>query len=111
MLRVSQLIGEADHLLESAWREHKWATFARVWLMASVALTALAFVTPFVFMYIPASIYNIGAAVVGAKVLGISFFDMFWNLAAPLAAMVGLFALIFTMPAMMLKQLSGDLHH
>jgi hypothetical protein len=111
MLRMFQLIGEADHLLENAWRDRKWATFVRVWLMASVTLTALAFVTPFVFMYIPAFIYNVVAAVVGAKVLGISFFDTFRNLAVPFAAMVGLFALILTIPAMMLKQLSGDLHH
>jgi len=39
---------------------------------------------------------------------GSEFFDMLWNLAMPLAAMVGLFTLIFTVPVMLLKQASGE---
>jgi hypothetical protein len=34
-----------------------------------------------------------------------------WTLGAGLAIMVGLFTLIFTVPVMMLKQISGDLRH
>jgi hypothetical protein len=42
--------------------------------------------------------------------LNISLFDV-WVIAGPLAVMAGVFILIFTVPVMMLKQISGDLRH
>ena len=97
-----EFVGHADDLLISAWRERKWGDFIRVWLMTSVALLVLSFAAPFVF---PGLVYDVVAAIFGAKLLSIS--DL-WNLAAPFAAMVGAFTLIFTVPVMMLKQLSGE---
>jgi uncharacterized protein YqhQ len=104
------LVGQADHLLESSWRERKWGTFIRVWLTTTVGLMVLAFVLPFVFIYLPAFLYNIIPRVFGGKILNVLIFDM-WTLGAGLAIMVGLFTLILTMPVMMLKQISGDLRH
>jgi hypothetical protein len=53
---------------------------------------------------------SIAALIFGgtAKVVGPSLGEVFSNLAAPLAVMVGLVTLIFTVPVMVLKQLSGE---
>jgi hypothetical protein len=104
------LVGQADHLLESAWRERKWGTFVRIWLTTTVGLMVLAFVIPFVFIYFPVFLYNIIPRLLGGKILNISLFDV-WVIAGPLAVMAGVFTLIFTVPVMMLKQISGDLRH
>jgi uncharacterized BrkB/YihY/UPF0761 family membrane protein len=102
MFKMSEFIGHADTLLESAWRERKWSAFIRVWLMSSLALLVICFVTPFVF---PGLLYNVVALIFGIKLLPLS---ELWNLAAPFAVMVGAFTLIFTVPVMLLKQLSGE---
>ena len=109
MLKMFELVGHADALLEGAWREHKWGTFIRVWLMTSVALLILSFVAPFVFFYLPSLVYNLFASIIGEKLLAVSISDI-WYLAAPFAAMVGAVTLIFTVPVMLLKQLSGEFH-
>ena len=109
MLKMFELVGHADALLEGAWREHKWGTFIRVWLMTSVALLIVSFVAPFVFFYLPALVYNLFASIIGEKLLAVSISDI-WYLAAPFAAMVAAVTLIFTVPVMLLKQLSGEFH-
>jgi hypothetical protein len=108
MLRMFQLIGEADDLLENSWQQRNWPTFMRVWLLGSLWLTVTAFLMPFIFVYLPGSLWNAVAAVIGAKTFVLLFYDLFWNLALPFCAMVGLFTLIFTAPVMLLKQISGD---
>jgi hypothetical protein len=109
MLKMFELVGHADTLLEGAWRERRWGTFIRVWLMTSVALLILSFVAPFVFFYLPALVYNLFAFIIGEKPLAVSISDI-WYLAAPFAAMVAAVTLIFTVPVMLLKQLSGEFH-
>jgi len=109
MLKMFELVGHADALLEGAWRERKWGTFIRLWLMTSVALLILSFVAPFVFFYLPALVYNVVFWILGKTLLNVSISDI-WYLAAPFAAMVGLVTLIFTVPVMLLKQLSGEFH-
>ena len=109
MLKMFELVGHADALLEGAWRERKWGTFIRLWLMTSVALLILSFAAPFVVFYLPALVYNVVAWVIGKTLLNVSISDI-WYLAAPFAAMVGLVTLIFTVPVMLLKQLSGEFH-
>jgi hypothetical protein len=109
MLRIFDLLWQADDLLTHSWQDRKWATFIRVWLTAAVAVTVVAFIVPMLFMYVPGSLYNVFAAIVGAKRFGISFPDILWNIATPFSALVGAFTLFFTVPAMVLKQLSGDL--
>ena len=109
MLKMFELVGHTDTLLEGAWREHKWGTFIRVWLMTSVALLIVSFVAPFVFFYLPALVYNLFASIIGEKLLAVSISDI-WYLAAPFAAMVAAVTLIFTVPVMLLKQLSGEFH-
>jgi len=108
MLRMFQLVVQADDLLEYSWRERRWATFIRIWLMATFWLALMSLLSPFIFLYVPVSIYNGVAFVIGGKILAVSFSDMLWTLAMPLAAMVGLFTLIFTVPVMLLKQASGE---
>ena len=113
MLRIFRLIPETDDLLQNAWRTRKWATFIRVWLLASVAMVPVTFVMTFILLYIPFLVYNVlisvAALIFGgtAKGVGPSLGEVF-SMAAPLAVMVGLVTLIFTVPVMMLKQLSGE---
>ena len=109
MLKMFEFVGHADALIEGAWRERKWGAFIRLWLMTSVALLVLSFVAPFVFFYLPALVYNLFASIIGEKLLAVSISDI-WYLAAPFAAMVGVVTLIFTVPVMLLKQLSGEFH-
>jgi hypothetical protein len=114
MLRMFQLIGDADDLLERSWRERNWGIFIRVWLMATFWVAVLAFLLPFIFGYIPAFLYNVVASVVAviaggaAKLVGLSFSEVLRTMAVPFCAMVGLFTLIFTVPVMLLKQLSDE---
>ena len=109
MLKMFELVGHADALLEGAWRERKWGTFIRLWLMTSVALLILSFAAPFVVFYLPALVYNVVVWVLGKTLLNVSISDI-WYLAAPFAAMVGLVTLIFTVPVMLHQQLSGEFH-
>jgi hypothetical protein len=111
-----ELIGNADVLLERSWQERNWATFIRLWLMATFCLTVFAFVMPFVFVLVPESIYNASVSLVtaifggAAKLIGPAFTDILWTMAVPLCALVGVCVLIFTVPVMLMKQLSGDLN-
>lgn len=108
MLRIFQLVGQADDLLEHSWRQRKWATFIRIWLIATFWLALMSLLSPFIFLYVPVSIDDGVAFVIGWKIFALSFFDLLWTLAMPLAAMVGLSTLIFTVPVMLLKQVSGE---
>jgi hypothetical protein len=113
MFKMFRLIPETDHLLQNAWRTRSWPSFIRVWLIASVAMVAATFVMAFILLYIPFLIYNvpvsISALIFGgtAKLVGPSLGEVF-SMAAPLAVMVGLVVLIFTVPVMVLKKLSGE---
>src|SRR5438552_16711530 len=107
MLRMFSLVGRTDDLLESSWRARSWAAFIRVWFTASVGMMALGFVAPFVLFYLPASIWNIVASVIGLKLLSYPISHA-WDLGAPFGAMIGLFTLILTVPMMMLKEVSGE---
>ena len=114
MLRLIQLMVETDDALEGSWRTRQWATFIRVWLVASVAMVVVGFFIPFVLIYIPFFIYNVvvsvGAVIFGGsgKPSGPSFSEISWTFALPFGVMAGLCNLIFTVPVMMLKQLSGE---
>jgi hypothetical protein len=114
MLRMIQLMVETDDLLESSWRTRQWATFIRVWLVTSVTMVVVAFLIPFVFIYTPFFIYNVlvsvGAVIFGgsAKPSGPSFSELSRTFALPSGVLVGLCSLIFTVPVMMFKQLSGE---
>ena len=114
MLKMFRLIGETEDLLINAWRTRKWATFIRVWLLASVAMVPVTFVMTFILLYIPFLVYNalisVAALIFGGTptLVGPSLDTVFSTLAVPFAVMVGLLTLIFTVPVMMLKQLSGE---
>jgi hypothetical protein len=117
MLRLFQFVTDADDLIERSWRQRNWATFIRVWLLATFCLAVLAFLTPFIFAYLPASIYNVVAwavtAIFGgtAKLVSLSASDVLWTIALPFCASVGVFTLVLTVPVMLFKRLSGDLSH
>jgi uncharacterized BrkB/YihY/UPF0761 family membrane protein len=114
MFKMFRLIPETDDLLQNAWRTRNWPTFIRVSLIASVAMVAVTFVMTFLFLYIPFLVYNVPVSIAAlifggtAKFAGPSLGDIFSNLAAPLSVMIGLVTLIFTVPVMVLKQLSGE---
>ena len=114
MLRMFRLIGETEDLLINAWRTRKWATFIRVWLLASVAMVPVTFVMTFILLYIPFLVYNalisVAALIVGSTptLVGPSLDALFSTVAVPFAVMVGLLTLICTVPVMLLKQLSGE---
>jgi uncharacterized BrkB/YihY/UPF0761 family membrane protein len=113
MFKIFRLIPQTDDLLQNAWRTRNWPSFIRGWLIASVAMVAATFVMTFILLYIPFLVYNvpvsISALIFGgtAKGVGPSLGEVF-SMAAPLAVMVGLVILIFTVPVMVLKQLSGE---
>jgi hypothetical protein len=113
MFKMFRLIPETDDLLQNAWRTRNWPTFIRVSLIASVAMVAVTFVMTFLFLYIPFLVYNVPVSIAAlifggtAKFVGPSLGDIF-TFATPLAVMVGLVTLIFTVPVMLLKQLSGE---
>jgi hypothetical protein len=77
-------------------------------------MAAATFVLTFIFLYVPFVAYNvpvsIAASIFGgtAKLVGPSLGEVFSSLAVPFAVMVGLLTLIFTVPVMLLKQLSGE---
>ena len=50
---------------------------------------------------------NVVAWIFGSKGLTLSIYEL-WNFALPISAMVGLAALVLTVPVMILKELSGD---
>jgi hypothetical protein len=104
MLRMFRLIGETEDLLINAWRTRRWATFIRVWLLASVAMVPVTFVVTFIFLYIPFLVYNglisVAALIFGGTptLVGPSLDVLFSTVAVPFAVMVGLLTLIFTVP-------------
>jgi uncharacterized BrkB/YihY/UPF0761 family membrane protein len=114
MFKMFRLIPETDDLLQNAWRTRNWPSFIRVWLIASVAMVAVTFVMTFILLYIPFLVYNVPVSIAAlifggtAKFAGPSLGEIFSNLAAPLSVMIGLVTLIFTVPVMVLKQLSGE---
>jgi hypothetical protein len=89
MLRLLQVLEQSDDMLKNAWRERNWAAFIRIWLLASVGLAVFFFVVA-VILILLFSIKSGGAT--GAAL----------RFALPFAGTVGLFALIFTPPVMML---------
>jgi hypothetical protein len=114
MLRLLEYVSEADDLIERAWQERNWAAFIRLWLFAAFWLAVLAFLTPFIFAYLPASIYNalawVAARIFGgtAKLVSLSISDISWSIAIPFCIAVGLFTLALTVPVMLFKQISGE---
>jgi len=89
-------------------------TFIRTWLVSSVAMVVVTFVMTFIMLYVPFLVYNVVVSIVaalfggGAHLVGPSLGEVFSTLAALSAVMVGLVTLIFTVPVMLLKQLSGQ---
>jgi uncharacterized BrkB/YihY/UPF0761 family membrane protein len=114
MFKMFRLIPETDDLLENAWRTRNWPTFIRTWLVSSVAMVVVTFVMTFIMLYVPFLVYNVVVSIVaalfggGAHLVGPSLGEVFSTLAALSAVMVGLVTLIFTVPVMLLKQLSGQ---
>jgi hypothetical protein len=101
------LIRRADDLLEGSWQRHDWSTFVRAWLIASVGVTLVAFLLPFVMFLLPALIYDVLALFMKTKVFPVSFKDTM-NFGLRFGGMVGGFFLISAIPAMLFKQLCGD---
>ena len=114
MFKMFRLIPETDDLLQNAWRTRNWPTFIRAWLISSVAMAAVTFVMTFILLYIPFLVYNalvsILALIFGgtAHLVGPSLGELFSTFAVPFVVVVGLVTLIFTVPVMLLKQLSGE---
>ena len=72
--------------------ESNWAVFIRVWLWVSVGLAVFYFATAFILVFL----FSIkSGGVTGGAGTALSF-------AVPFSVLVGLFALIFTPPVMML---------
>jgi hypothetical protein len=71
---------ETDDLLINSWLSRKWATFIRVWFVSSIAVTVVAFLLPFIFIYVPFFIYNVVVSVMALifggppKLLATTFF-------------------------------------
>jgi uncharacterized membrane protein (DUF485 family) len=99
MNRMFDLVAHADDLLLRAWnaKPRDWGTLIRFCFMIAVALGILCFVTGFVLVFIASFKAPLGTKLSEAFFFGWSF-----------AALVALFALILTLPAMLLKQISGD---
>jgi hypothetical protein len=106
--RVFQFVVEADNLLELSWQERKRAIFIRIWLESTLWVTVMTFLSPFVFFLIPMWIWNLVALVIGARLVAFSFSETLLTLAMPVSAMVAVSMLIFTVPVMLLKQVSGE---
>jgi hypothetical protein len=107
-LEIFRMVGQSDALLDQAWTQRRWGTFVPLWLAASGGLALLPAVLVFVFLLVPGLLYNAFAAVIHAKALTISLAEL-WHLAAGLGAIIGLFTLVFTVPVMLFRQVSGDL--
>ena len=99
MFGMFDFVAHTDDLLMRAWnaKPRDWGTLVRFCFMIAVALGILCFVIGFVLVFI-ASI----KAPLGTKFSEAFFFG--WSL----AALVAVFALVLTVPAMLLKQISGD---
>ena len=99
MLRMFDFVAHADDFLLRAWnaKPRDWGNLLRFCVMIAVALGIVCFVIGFVLVFI-ASI----KAPLGTKFSEAFFFG--WSL----AALVAVFALVLTVPAMLLKQISGD---
>jgi hypothetical protein len=106
--RTFQFVVEADNLLELSWQERKRAIFIRIWLESTLWVTVMTFLSPFVFFLIPMWIWNLVALVIGARLVAFSFSETLLTLAMPVSAMVAVSMLIFTVPVMLLKQVSGE---
>jgi hypothetical protein len=96
-------VAHADDFLLRAWnaKPRDWGTLVRFCLMVAVALGILCFVVGFVLVFIASFIASFKTAT-ATKFAEAFFFA--WSF----AALVALFALILTLPAMLLKQISGD---
>ena len=99
MFGMFDFVAHTDDLLMRAWnaKPRDWGPLLRLCLMVAVAWGILCFVIGFVLVFI-ASI----KAPLGTKFSEAFFFG--WSL----AALVAVFALVLTVPAMLLKQISGD---
>src|ERR1700730_15472389 len=114
MFKMFRLVPETDDLLQNAWRTRNWPTFIRGWLVSSVARGVAIFVLSFILLYIPflvyRSLFSISGLIFGgtAHLVGPSLGELFSTFAVPFAVAVGLVTVIFTVPVMLLKQLSGE---
>ena len=99
MNRMFDLVAHADDFLLRAWnaKPRDWGNLLRFCVMIAVALGIVCFVIGFVLVFLASF-----KAPLGTKLSEGFFFG--WSL----AALVASFALILTLPAMMLKQISGD---
>ena len=107
LVQLAGLITHTDDVLEGTWQRHDWPTFIRTWLMASVGVAVVSFLMPFIMFLLPALIYDALALVMKTKSIPISFHDSLqfgWRF----GAMVGIFFLVSTIPALFFKQICGD---
>ena len=99
MFGMFDFVAHTDDLLMRAWnaKPRDWGTLLRLCLMVAVALGILCFVIGFVLVFVASFKAPLGTKLSEAFFFGWSF-----------AALVTSFALILTLPAMVLKQISGD---
>jgi hypothetical protein len=106
MLRLLRLIPETEETLQASWHERRWDIFVKAWLAVTVGVFALMLAVPFLVVPV-VLVINVVAYVFGSRGLTLSIYGL-WDFALPFSAMVTLSALVLTVPAMILKELSGD---
>lgn len=111
MKQIIGLIDKADTLLETSWQKRNWTTFIKTWLMASLGMAVFALVTPPIVLIAAGIIYTIIAVVLGAFGANVKFLTFDYSIigfSVAFSTMMGLLTLIFTVPAMLIKEVSGD---
>jgi hypothetical protein len=107
IVTLFKLVGQADDVLEGSWRRGDWGTFARTWLVASIAVAVIVFVMPFVLFMLPALAYDLMTLFTKTRTIPISWAETL-SFGLRFGGMVGAFFLVSAIPAMLFKQISGD---
>jgi hypothetical protein len=95
------VVGQVDSELNGSWRERRWGSFIRAWIMAVVISAAAGFIVPLVML----GIYTFITAVL-MQSDGRGTPDLL-SLCASIAALAGTITLIFTVPITALKSLQS----
>ena len=116
MLKTVAMLQQADDLVENAWRERNWPTFAIWCLAATVGIMILAFAVVIVggAFYLEVSrLYWIIKQTLDPAA-GAAFFSSvssqygsLLNFALGFGAITGIFAVLSALPAMIVKSVSG----
>lgn len=116
MLKIGALLQQADDLVESAWRERKWPSFAIWCLAATVGIMIVLFAAIIVggAIYLEASRLYWVVKQTFDPAAGAAFFSSvssqygsLLNFALGFAAITGIFAVVSAVPAMVVKSRSG----